>query len=72
MWLMLWKKEKLHYVAASSIQDGENARQTLDQILLELLELFFNLSGFWLLLTLSVVVHRLFCLMIKKKKMFWT
>lgn len=68
MWLMLWKKEKLHYVAASSIQDGENARQTLDQILLELLELFFNLSGFWLLLTLSVVVHRLFCLMIKKKK----
>lgn len=42
----------------------------LDQILLELLELFFNLSGFWLLLTLSVVVHRLFCLMIKKKKMF--
>lgn len=67
MWLMLWKKEKLHYVAASSIQDGENARQTLDQILLELLELFFNLSGFWLLLTLSVVVHRLFCLMIKKK-----
>lgn len=34
------KKEKLHYVAASSIQDGESTRQTLDRILLELSVIF--------------------------------